>query len=247
MKRILVVLTLFGSLQADSQSYRETSYWEGTLNAGDRDFAAALSWHHLHGFGKGKQRFKVGYGLRLTSYFNAQADYVTAPAKYTSGKESLGALFSENRTANFDTVRFTLAQVNFLNAAVYLTYTPPVLKDRLDIGMNIDVLGISIGQQQGGTYKTGIFNSAVKGTPTFINLLLISDSDRGSLNSEWYLRYWISARWAVKAGYEFLFTEYTLDRAVQQIPNSNDTNDRFRNKSSMLLLGLTFAPGRKAQ
>ena len=241
---ILCLVTCLISLSAFSQRYREGNLYGLTVNVGSGQFASALSWSHYHPIGKNK-RFKVGYGLRLTNYFASDPDYVTAPAKYTSGKQSIVALFTENINANLDTVNFTKAQVNFLNAGVYLAYTLPVLHDRLELGVNIDAIGLSFGGKQGGTFTSGNRNAAVQAKPTAFNLLLVSDSDLGSLNSEWYVRYWLTKKWAIKAGYEFLFTEYKTDTKVQQLPNSSDTNDRFRNKAKMFMLGIQFAPFRQ--
>ena len=142
---------------------------------------------------------------------------------------------------NLDTVSFASSQVNFLNTGIYLAYTLPFLRDKIDFGINIDALGFSFGEKQQGVYK----NNNVSANPTRFNVLLISDSDLGSLNSEWYLRYKVSNKWALKAGYEFLFTEYTTDSKIQRIANSADTNDRFRLKSPMIMIGIQFYPYKK--
>lgn len=247
MNRIkLLFFAFFVALLGKAQSYREGHLFGATLNIGSGELATALSWSHYHGFGEQK-RFKVGYGLRLSNYFGANQEYITAPAKYTSGKESFAALFAENILANFDTLSFKSAQVNALNVGIYLSYTPQILKDKLDIGINIDAIGFSFGSKQEGVFRgEGAFNAKNVGAKVSpFNLLLVSDSDLGSLNSEWYLRYWLNEQWAIKLGYEFLFTEFTTDDKVQPIPNTNELNDRFRKKSSMLMLGVQFAPFRK--
>jgi hypothetical protein len=238
MKIFVAILCLGFCLNSYSQSTPAGSLLEASVFAGSGG-GGAVSWVRLHGFGSGKQRFKIGYGVRLSTYFGSTQNYITAPARLTSGKESIVALFTENIPANLDTVSFTKSQVNLLNAAIYLNYTPPILKDRLDVGMNIDALGFSFGGSQGGTYISNGKNAAVNAKPTGFNLLLISDSDRGSLNSEWFVRYWLSEKWAVKLGYEFLFTEYTTDKKVQTVGDLQ--NDRFRNKSSLFLLGVTWS------
>lgn len=240
------ILFILFCVSAQSQTYKEGNLFGSTVNIGSGEFAIAFSWSHYHGFGE-KKRFKLGYGLRMSNYFGSNQEYQTAPAKYTSGKESLAALFSETKLGNIDTLSFQSVQANALNAGIYLSYTPKILKDKLDIGINIDVIGFSFGSKQQGVFRgEGVFNEAnvgAKATP--FNLLLISDSDLGSLNSEWYLRYWLNEQWAVKLGYEFLFTEFTTDNKIQPIPNTNEFNDRFRRKSSMLMLGVQFAPFRK--
>jgi len=115
------------------------------------------------------------------------------------------------------------------------------LKNRFELGVNIDAVGVTFGGKQNALYN----NKTVPAKPTTINLLLISDSDKGSLNSEWYVGFWANNRLLVKAGYEFLFSEYTTDNKVQILPNSKETNDRFRFKGSMVMLGVEFSPFRK--
>jgi hypothetical protein len=207
-----------------------------TVNVGASSFANAFSWSHYHAIGKSR-RINIGYGLRLTNFFGSDLNYITAPAKYTSGKSSIGALFSENILANLDTIAFAKAQVNFLNIGIYLKYILPFAKDRFELGVNIDALGLSLGSRQGGVYGS----TAIAAKPSVLNLLLISDSDKGSLNSEWYIGYAVNEKLTVKAGYEFLFTEYTTDSKIQALPNSTDRNDRFRLKSAMIMLGLHYA------
>jgi hypothetical protein len=246
MKKLLITsLILMGCINYGfAQSNREEHTFGITFNVSNRQFADALSWTHYYGIGKNR-RFKVGYGIRLTNYFSSEQNYITAPAKYTSGKQSIVALFTENIEKNLDTLNFTKTQVNFLNAGIYLCYTLPFFKDRLQLGVNIDAIGLSVGMKQGGTFTSSSRNAAVSAKPTALNLLLISDSDYGSLNSEWYVCYWVSKKWGVKAGYEFLFTEYKTDSKVQKIPDSAETNDRFRNKSRMIMAGIVYAPFRK--
>lgn len=221
-------------------TYKEKNVFGLTVNAGPGSFANSLSWSHYYGIGKSK-RFRAGYGIRLTNFIGSDLEYTTAPAKYTSGKSSIAALFSTNINANIDTVRFSVSQNNFLNVGIYLAYVLPYWKNRFELGVNIDAVGVSFGSRKNAEYK----NNTVSAKPTPFNLLLISDSDIGSLNSEWYVSFWATKRLAVKVGYEFLFNEYTTDSKVQQIPNSNETNDRFRLKSSMIMLGVLFAPFRK--
>lgn len=220
---------------------KENHVFEATANVAKSQFASAFSWNRSHGIG-GKQRFKVGYGLRLTNYFGTGQNYVTAPAKFTSGKQSLAALFSETIAANLDTLTLPQAQVNSLNAAIYLSYT--AFSGKLDIGFNIDAIGFSFGAERRGTFLSGGNTGIQTAKPTGFNVLLISDSDRGSLNSELNVRYWIHPKWAIKAGYQFLFTEYTTTQAVQAVPGFSDRNSRFRNKSSMASVGIAYAPFR---
>ena len=241
IKFFLLIASVFFFKVSYSQkaTYKQGNAFDLTVNVGAGSFADAFSWTHLHAIGKNK-RFKIGYGLRLTNFFGSDLDYATAPAKYTSGKESFAALFAENINENIDTITFAKSQTNALNAGIYLNYLLPWFNNKFELGVNIDAIGFSFGASQNGIYN----NQTVSAKPTHLNALLISDSDFGSLNSEWYVSYWATKKIAIKLGYDFLFSEYTTDAKVQQLPNSSNTNDRFRNKARMILFGIKYAPFR---
>jgi len=225
---------------AQKSDYKEGHVFGATVYVGPGSFADALSWSHYYGIGK-RKRLNVGYGLRLTNFFGSDQDYLTAPAKYTSGKSSLAALFTETINENIDTINFASTQTNSLNLGIYVKYILPLWKNRIELGLNIDAIGFTAGASQKGQYR----NAVVAAKPTAFNLLLISDSDIGSLNSEWYVGVSVNKKLTVRAGYEFLFTEFTTSSKVQQIPDTNEFNDRFRLKSSMILLGIAYMPFRK--
>lgn len=228
------------SALAQNVSTKEGNSYRASVNVGSGSFSTAFAWSHTYPIGKNK-RFKLGYGVRLSNFFGSDLNYRTAPAKYTSGKESFAALFAEDINANIDTIRFNTAQTNSLNAGIYLNYLLPTFKNKLELGVNIDAIGFSFGGKQNATYN----GQTVAAKPTAFNALLISDSDLGSLNSEWYIGYLVSKKVTVQLGYTFIFSEYTTDTKIQQIPNSSDKNDRFRHKASQLMLGIKFSPFKK--
>lgn len=205
--------------------------------ASNGDFTtAALSFNRLHGLGR-SHRFRIGYGLRLTSAFGSNTDYRTAPARLTSGSQSVVALFSEDIIANIDTVRFPKSQINSLNISINLEYA---ISHKFDVGINIDAIGFSFGGTQTGTFianspiQSSLSGSAQEAKPTAFNLLLISDSDLGSLNSEAYVRYKFSPRVSLRGGLSFQFSEYTTTRTLTL------ENDRFRSKNTMPLLAISY-------
>lgn len=181
-----------------------------------------------------KNKFLLGLGGRLTTYFGANQYYETAPAKITSGSTGPGVFFKETIIANMDTFLVKSPQVNALNAMINLGYQ---VSDKLSLGFNIDLLGFSLGGKQQGTYINGSLGQVESSKPTPFNVLLISDNDIGTLNSELYGRYVINEKWTLRAGAQFLFTEYTTDTSVQQFP---EPNDRFRNKSLMFMVGAGY-------
>jgi hypothetical protein len=115
----------------------------------------------------------------------------------------------------------------------------------MDVGFNIDAIGFSFGGEQTGTFRAlqsdeaALHNTRQSAKPTSVNVLLSSDNDIGSLNSEFFLRYWVKPAWGIKVGYTFLFAEYTTNRELTY------DNDRFRNKAGMFMVGFTYAPFKK--
>lgn len=197
---------------------------------------AALSLNQLHGLGR-SHRFRIGYGLRFTSAFGSNTDYRTAPARLTSGSESIVALFSDDLIANIDTIRFPKTQINSLNISINLEYA---LTRKLEIGINIDAIGFSFGGKQTGTFtanspvKSSLSGTAQEASPTPFNLLLISDSDKGSLNSEGFIRYRLNPKISLRGGLSFQFNEYTTSRKLTL------ENDRFRSKNAMPMLAVSY-------
>ncbi|MFN3840459.1 MAG: hypothetical protein ACK4RF_07110, partial [Cyclobacteriaceae bacterium] len=133
---------------------------------------------------------------------------------------------------NIDTVLIGNPQVNSLNLFINLRYA---FNEKVHVGFNIDAIGVSIGGSAQGTYLDFPIGSVTNANPATFNLLLISDNDKGSLNSEFYIKYFFSKRWAAKAAAQFHFTEYITDTEVQQFP---EPNDRFRNKSLLFAAGI---------
>ncbi len=202
---------------------------------GTSEFSTALAYQHLWKLGK-KQKFGIGAGIRLTNYFGTNKYYTTAPAKLTSGKTGPGVFFAEDIPANIDSVLFKKSQANALNLSINFDYN---IYKKISLGFNIDAIGFTFGGKQSGSYL-GNNGSGVATTakPTTFNLLLVSDNDLGSLNSEFYARYKFNEKWGAKAGFQFLFTEYTTITKVQTTPGGQK-NDRFRNKSSAISFGVT--------
>ncbi len=220
-----------------AKGFKYNNNFDVALNVGGGEFASAFSWVKFHGIGK-KQKFKIGYGLRLSNYFGSDKKYITAPASLTTGSTGVGVIFQDNIEKNFDTLSLASAQANSLNASINLQYS---FSQKFEIGFNIDAIGFSFGGKQTGVLQSTLTNpnkTAAAATPTSFNALLISDNDLGSLNSEFYARYWFNPKFAIRAGVGFMFTEYTTDKKYVL------DNDRYRYKSLMGLLAFTYSPFR---
>jgi hypothetical protein len=206
-----------------------------TVALGSSEISTSLAYQHLWKLGK-KQKWEIGAGVRFTNYFGSNQYYTTAPAKLTSGKKGPGVLFADDIPQNIDSVLFKKSQVNSLNLSINFVYN---VSKKFDVGFNIDAVGFSFGGKQNGIYlgNNGI-GATTAAKPSGFNLLLVSDNDKGALNSELYTSYHFNNKWGAKLGFQFLFTEYTTTTNIQTTPDGQK-NNRFRNKSSGISIGIT--------
>jgi hypothetical protein len=206
------------------------------IAAGSNQFTTTLSYKYLWNFGKKKQ-WQMGTGVRFTNSFGKQNYLITAPAKLTSGKVGPAVFFADQITPNLDSIYIPKSQVNALNITVNFGYK---INNKFSLGFDIDAIGFSFGSKKQSVFFGN--NGTVSNTnakPTSFNLLLVSDNDFGTLNSEFFGQYNINKKWSTKLAFQFLFVEYTTDSKIQTTP-SGDKNDRFRYKSSQISLGTTY-------
>jgi|APTNR8051073442_1049403.scaffolds.fasta_scaffold00001_271 hypothetical protein len=225
----VVLLGFFLGISIDSFSQTWETNFTGAIGNSEGTISAMVGYDWE--LWKSK-KFAIGVGGRVTSYFGTNQYYITAPAELTSGSTGPGVIFKENIDENIDTFLIKSPQVNSINVFINLRYK---FNEKLIIGFNIDAIGFSLGAQKSGNYINGTQTAVENSKPTAFNVLLISDNDRGSLNSELYGKYYLNDTWGIKLGVQFLFTEYTTDTEVQQFP---EPNDRFRNKSLLLAFGI---------
>ncbi len=220
-----------------AQNQRVKSIFDASAGIGKDQYTASVSWIKNRTLGNKKQWLKIGYGVRLTSYLGSKKGFITAPARLTSRQTGPQVLFSKTFKESLDTVYFDHAQINSLNVLINLEGR---LVAKLDVGFNIDALGFSFGKKQSGTLQSTLRPSELavdqSAKPTPFNVLLISDNDIGTLNSEFFARYWFKEHLAIKVAFGFHFTEYTTENKLIF------DNDRFRNKVSVLVLGIIYHP-----
>lgn len=238
MKQPIARLILLFILLSSTLGICQVSPKHEDLIGSDFAFASyrgSLSFQAIRNWSLGRQnKWWIGAGVRATAFLGANQYYRTAPAQLTSGRQGLLVIFTDNIEENIDSVLVKSPQVNALNAFVNIAYQ---FNSRWTLGFDIDVIGLSVGAKQRGNYINGYTGKNTTAKPTTFNLLLTSDNDLGTLNSALYLRYQLTARWFVKAAAQFLFTEYKTATPVQMQPSDND---RFRNKSLMAGVGVTF-------
>jgi hypothetical protein len=210
-----------------------SDFAEATLVAGSHRGTFSIAYFHNWKLGK-KDRISVGLGGRATTFFGSELYYITAPAILTSGSRGPLVLFRENINENIDSLLIGSPRVNAVNAAINIQYR---ISRRTIAGFNIDAIGFSFGGKKDTRYINGDEGANTRAAPTAFNVLLVSDNDRGSLNSEFYGKYFLSEKIALKGAAQFLFTEYTTDTDVQQLPRPND---RFRNKALMFAIGISY-------
>jgi len=213
----LLLLLMAGAAIAQNKTF---NFGSVTGAIGNSQGSASIAYFHNWKLGKA-ERISVGLGGRFTSYFGSDQYFSSAPAALASDENKIDSLLLPS------------ANVNALNIALTFGYRFSI---KFSAGFSIDALGVSFGARQSGTHLSGNLGQATTAKPTSLNALLIGNNDRGTLNSEFYVRYFITEKIGIKAAFQYLFTEYTTDTEVQQIP---EPNDRFRNKASMFSLGVT--------
>jgi hypothetical protein len=222
---LMLMALLSSSLVAQENTRKLTFAAEAGFRLASGMAGGGLSAWGYRGIGS-KQKFLVGLGIRQTSHFANNLDYITAPAELSSDEK------------NLDTMKLASGSVHSLNLAIDLRYQ---FSTSFAVGFNIDAIGVSSGPEQRGSLShlnaSGIQQSF---TPTAkvtsLNVLLIGDRDIGTLNSELYVSYGFSQQWAAKLSASYLFTEYSTDQKYI----SGIDNDRYRNKSMGMALAMQY-------
>lgn len=230
---IILLLLLAANIAYTQSRAAKEQFAEAGLAVARKQGTFTAAWFYNWNLGK-KKKVTVGFGARATAYFGRDQYYITAPAKLTSGSTGPGVLFKENINGNIDTFRIQSPQVNAVNLLINLGYH---FSDKVFVGFSIDAVGYSVGSRVSGTYINGQSHLQERAEVTSFNALLISDNDKGSLNSELYARYSLNDRICLKAGVQFLFTEYTTQSDIQTSP---EPNDRFRRKSLLAGFGVAW-------
>jgi hypothetical protein len=177
-------------------------------------------------FGRG--RFIIAPGIRF-GYATAQSvDYISAPFEITKEPK------------NVDTLRIGGSAIATANISLNLAYQ---FTEKLSLGFDIDLFGLSFGGSQTGTWIPGEASSQAMSTPianvkldpTSNNILLGGDNDRGTLASGLNLSYLLTDNFGIKAGLGFLFTEYT-----SEIDYGAANNDRWRAKTMQFSVGANY-------
>lgn len=222
----------------NAQQVHKTNQWlDISATLASKQSALSASWVYNWGIGKTK-KLDLGLGARLTLYGGDDRNYITAPARLArTNTTPFYIVFAGQRTWYWDTLTvekpFTTS-LNFTGNAGY-HITP-----ELYAGLNIDLVGVTIGSKSPALLQSdGVITEEPEAKPAAFNALLTGDLDLGTLNSEFYLRYQLNEKIAVKGIYQFLFSEYETNNISQTAPDGTEVT-RFRNKINAFGLGLVY-------
>jgi hypothetical protein len=217
----LIAISLVSAAVAQKITDRKQRFADLSFGFGSSQGSIAAGYFYNLNLGV-KKRFFIGTGVRFNAYYGSKINYLSAPAKL-AGEES-----------KTDTLVAPKPSVYAINALVNLGYN---FSPKIQAGFNIDLIGFSFGPQGKPTFITNGTSIPTQAKPTGFNALLVGNNDRGTVNSEFYLRYKINNKFGVKAAYQYFFTELTTTTEVQTVP---EKNDRFRNKASLFSIGVSY-------
>lgn len=248
MTKSLIALLLFVSVHSFAQSpvsARLKSGFDIGMAYSKNNYNPSIAYYQLINVGE-RKLFSLGWTLRLGAFYGDNLNYYTAPARLTRGKTGFGGLSGPLVNANIDTVRFDYVTMTSLNAGVRAQLN----LGRVELGASADLLGLTLGRRRTARYRssTGLFevdsittrpfagaDVFQRAYPSRLNVRLLGDNDRGTLSTEVYARVRINQRFAIKAGYQWLTTEVTV-----QNRDIIADNNRFRNRAGLAYLALTL-------
>ncbi|MCX7744112.1 MAG: hypothetical protein N2167_06060 [Flavobacteriales bacterium] len=208
------------------KSWKENHYVEMSLGMGSKIFTSSVAWHKMFNVAW-KKRIKLGGGLRFNMANVTKRMFITAfPGRPDAG--TYDSLFFDDHT------------IYSLN----LTFHADVSFTRwLDGGFNLDVAGVSFGETTDASYRSATFlpaTSIEQVHPELFNVFAFGNNNRGTTNTQFYLRFWPGENFFIKAGYSlFHITENTVNTL-------NFSNNRFVTSSHMGFLSLGWTPLRTA-
>ncbi len=217
MKKLVILTMMFFAFS--NSAFSQSKYAEVGVGIGSGSFSPVLGFQKDFAFGK-KKRILVGTGIRYTGYFGKDITFTSAPNELAID------------LAKTDSLLAPTPALHALNIPLNLGYK---FNEKLSLGFTIDVVGVSFGPTGSPSFISNGKTTKVSAKPTPLNVLLVGNNDRGSLNSMFYGKYRITEKLGVKLGYQFLFNELTTSTVVQTKPIAND---RFRVKSSLIFIGL---------
>ncbi len=240
MKRYIffVVMLCFVTVtNAQKKNLHKNHFVDLSGTIGKSQGTLAASYVHNWKMGK-RKKWEAGLGFRWTTYFGTKTDFITAPAKLArTNTTPFLIFFAGQRTDYHDTLTVQRPLTHSANISINLGYN---FTNKWYAGFNIDLIGFTFGRESSAILTSNGFTKIEPvAKPAAFNVLLTGDHDRGSLNSEFFVKYRITPKWGVRAIYQFVFVEYET-KNIQQVAPDGTLNDRFRNKANTFGLGVSY-------
>jgi len=215
---LLTWLIVTSPLQAQGAHPTHVLRLEGGAAGWASAITGALSVSHQIGLFRAN-RLRLGYGLRYSVL--ARTDV----AAFTVAEASL------IQQGIREPVLIDRSLHHSLNLAFYTSYR---VLSALDAGFNIDVIGVGFGPGRIGNSQSSDprYQGSYPATVSHFDLLRGGKPDRGTLNSEFYVAWWLRPRAALRAGASHEVAEYTLATPLAF------GNDRFRHSSTLAFLSV---------
>jgi opacity protein-like surface antigen len=226
MKKLVFTLVLATSILSAAYAQKEakaktTQFADIGFGFGSKQGSIGAGYNYNWNITKSK-KFVIGTGVRFNTFYGTAVKFTSAPASLAGDK------------AKEDTLTAPKPSVSSINLFLNLGYN---ITPKLQAGFNIDVIGASFGAEGSPVFTTNGISTVTKAKPTGFNVLLVGNNDKGSLSSEFYVRYKLTEKFGAKLAFQYLFSELTTNTKVQTAPIQND---RFRNKASLINLGFSY-------
>ncbi|MBS1608084.1 MAG: hypothetical protein JSS70_04770 [Bacteroidetes bacterium] len=235
---ILIFLFAFGTAGAQRiEDIRINRYINIAGTIGQSQGAASASYVHNWKLWK-KRKWETGFSLRWSSYIGTKKEFITAPARLArTNTTPFLIFFAGQRKETQDTLTVQRPFTNAVNLAINIGYN---FSRKWGGVFNIDFIGFTFGRKSPAILTSnGEIQTEPAAKPSSFNLLLTGDHDLGSLNSEFFARYYFNKKWSIRAIYQFLFVEYKT-QSIKQIAPDGTVVDRFRNKANTFGLGVSY-------
>lgn len=219
----LICYTLQAQNEDDTQSLnnRQEQLLNTSAGTNGDGFLTTAAYEYNWGVGQ-KKAFRLGAGIRMSAFFGGTKYYRSAPPELYNDDEKADSIYIVERP-----------QQN--NIALYISAAYRI-KQKVELGFNIDVIGYSFGAEKMITYVNRYQTLELKyAKPNSLSLLLVDANDRGMVNSQFWIGYQINNQWAIRGGVSHLFTEYKTNRKGPQ------NNDRFRGVNNIPFLAVRYA------
>jgi hypothetical protein len=188
------------------------------FGAGSQRFTGALSFAHQFAVALDR-RLRIGYGGRYSFFRGSDLRFRTADRGELKGNPTDHALVRD-------------PAIHALNLAAYVSVRP---LRQIELGFNIDVLGVGFGPER-LLEPEGPGEPSVPGSPSSFNLLRGGRRDRGTLDSEFYIGWQPGRRFIVRAGLSHYVAEYKAESPF----SGGSTRLRIDSNLAFLSLGYRF-------